>query len=241
MLRVHNVVKRFGGLWAVNTLSFVVEAHQIVGLIGPNGAGKTTLFDLISGFMPPDAGSISFEGKSILNLKPHRLCKLGVARTFQIAKPLENLTVKHNIRIAAYNSTKSVKEAEYEADRVTEFLGMQHKRQVLASSLTIADRKRLEVARALATRPKLILLDEVMAGLRPREIEDFLVLIFSLKDMGITIFMIEHIMKAIMTVSQKVIVINYGEKIAEGPPEFVTKDKKVIKAYLGEENGTPGD
>jgi branched-chain amino acid transport system ATP-binding protein len=237
LLTLENVSKNFGGLRALSGVSFGIKKGKILGLIGPNGAGKTTLFNIISGFYLPDGGRIIFKGQNIVGLKPHQICKRGLARTFQIVKPLENLTVRHNIRIAAYNSIPSRKDAEREACDIMNFLGIRDKEDQLACNLTIGDRKRLEVARALATKPGLILLDEVMSGLTETEINDFLLIITKMSDMGITVLMIEHIMRVIMSVSHKVTVINYGEKIAEGKPKEITNNQKVTEAYLGEEDG----
>lgn len=239
LLSANNLNKRFGGLWAVRDFNFIIEKKEIVGLIGPNGAGKTTVFNILSGFYNPDTGSIIFNGENIANLKPYEICKKGVARTFQLVKPFDNLTVHHNIRIAAYNTLNSLKEAEETTLNLLSLLGMSNKRDYLAKDLTIAERKRLELGRSLATRPSLLLLDEVMAGLNSKEVNDIIDLIYKISDMGITIFIIEHIMKAIMTLSQRVIVLNYGQKISEGKPEEISRDKKVIEAYLGEDYGIP--
>jgi len=239
LLSANNLNKSFGGLWAVRDFNFIIELREIVGLIGPNGAGKTTVFNLLSGFYKPDTGSIIFNGENITNLKPYEICKKGVARTFQLVKPFDNLTVHHNIRIAAYNTLNSLKGAEETTLNLVNLLGMSNKRDYLAKDLTIAERKRLELGRSLATRPTLLLLDEVMAGLNSKEVNDIIDLIYKISDMGITIFIIEHIMKAIMTLSQRVIVLNYGQKICEGKPEEISRDKKVIEAYLGEDYGIP--
>jgi branched-chain amino acid transport system ATP-binding protein len=239
ILSANNLNKTFGGLWAVRDFNFFIERREIVGLIGPNGAGKTTVFNLLSGFYKPDNGSILFNGENITNLKPYEICKKGVARTFQLVKPFDNLTVHHNIRIAAYNTLNSLKGAEEATLNLLNLLGMSNKRDYLAKDLTIAERKRLELGRSLATRPNLLLLDEVMAGLNSKEVNDIIDLIYKISDMGITIFIIEHIMKAIMTLSQRVIVLNYGQKICEGKPEEISRNKKVIEAYLGEDYGIP--
>ena len=239
LLSVNNLNKHFGGLWAVRDFNFVIEKNEIVGLIGPNGAGKTTVFNILSGFFKPETGSIIFNGENIVNLKPYQICKKGVARTFQLVKPFDNLTVQHNIRIAAYNTSKSLKEAEDITLSLLSLLGMNNKRDYLAKDLTIAERKRLELCRSLATRPSLLLLDEVMAGLNPKEVNDIIDMVYKIYDTGITIFIIEHIMKAIMTLSQRVIVLNYGQKICEGKPGEISRDKKVIEAYLGEDDGIP--
>lgn len=236
LLTVVDVSKTFGGLKALNSVTFEVNKGEIIGLIGPNGAGKTTLFNIISGFYLPDGGSIFFKGNNVIGLKPHQMCKRGLARTFQIVKSLEALTVRHNIRIAAYNSFHSRKEADDQATKIMSFLKIGSQEDKIAESLTIGDRKRLEVARALATEPDIILLDEVMAGLTETEINDFLLIIRKISERGVTILMIEHIMKVIMSLSERVIVINYGEKIAEGDPKEIAVNKKVIDAYLGEED-----
>jgi len=236
LIQVDSIGKRFGGLQAVKDLSFSIYEGEILGLIGPNGAGKTTVFNLISGFIVTDTGSIKFSGKDITSLKiPHSFCKQGIGRTFQIVKPFQSMTVLENIMVGVFNRVGDVKEARKEALRIADRIHLSRQVSMQASHLTLADRKRLELGRALGTRPKLLLLDEVMAGLNPKEMEDFIQVIKSISHEGMTILMIEHVMKAVMVLSDRITVINNGMKIVEGLPEEVAKDKRVIDAYLGEE------
>ncbi len=235
MLEVFGVSKSFGGNIVLKNVSLRINSDEVVGLIGPNGAGKTTLFNLLSGFYHSKTGYIKFEGKDITKLKPEEICGLGICRTFQIAKPFVNIPVIKNVMIGALSHEKNLKKAEERAEEVLEFVGLYDKKNLLGKSLTIADRKRLEIARGLATKPKLFLLDEVMAGLNPTELQEMVKLIERLNRSGITLFIIEHIMGVIMRVSSRIIVLNYGEKIAEGQPSEIASDEKVIKAYLGEE------
>ncbi len=237
LLELKRVSKHFGGLKAVNQVSFTLEKGEILGIIGPNGAGKTTLFNTITGFYKPDAGEIWFEGEKLIDLKPHQICKRGMVRTFQIVKPFLELTTLDNVMIAALNRTEHIREATEKALQTIEQVGLKDKTQTLATGLTLPHRKRLELARALATEPKLLLLDEVMAGLTPTEVDELIRLLKEINRRGITILLIEHVMRGVMALSQRVIVLNYGEKIAEGVPEEVVKDRQVIEAYLGEEFG----
>lgn len=240
LLEVRNLVKRFGGLVATNNVSLTVEKGSITGVIGPNGAGKTTLFALISGFHSPTSGDILFEGKSIVGLKPYDLCKLGITRTFQVVKPFAGKSVLYNTMVGAFARTNSRAEAERVALEVLELTGLYDKRDVPARSLTIVDRKRLEVAKALATRPKLLLLDEVLAGLTPREVTEAVELVRTIREQGVTILLIEHVMQAVMALCERVHVIHHGEKIAEGTPAEITRDERVIQAYLGEKYAAVG-
>jgi branched-chain amino acid transport system ATP-binding protein len=237
MLELKNMTKHFGGLTAVDSLNLTIEDGQILGLIGPNGAGKSTAFNCIAGVFPPSSGDVHFSGHRINGYKPWNLCKMGLARTFQIVKPFATKTVLYNVMVGAFSNTSGRSVAEAKAMEVLERLHLSDKKDVRAGNLTIADRKRLEIARALATDPKLLLLDEVMAGLRPTEVDEMVAIIKKLRDEGITIFVIEHIMRAIMALSDEIVVIHFGQKIAEGKPVEVAADENVIKAYLGEDYG----
>jgi branched-chain amino acid transport system ATP-binding protein len=235
ILEVKEMTKDFGGLRAVDSLNLEIETGQILGLIGPNGAGKSTAFNCIAGVFAPTSGEIFFNGEKINRNKPWTLCKKGLARTFQIVKPFASKSVLYNVMVGAFATTDRTNEAEASALAVLKSLDFEDKKDVRAGNLTIADRKRLEIARALATRPKILLLDEVMAGLRPAEVDDMVSTIKGLRDQGITIFVIEHIMRAIMALSDRIVVIQFGRKIAEGSPQAVASDENVIKAYLGDE------
>jgi branched-chain amino acid transport system ATP-binding protein len=237
ILELHKVQKHFGGIKAVEDFSLSVEEGEIVGLIGPNGAGKSTLFNCVAGVFPPTSGEILFQGENISRQKPWDLCRRGLARTFQIVKPFASRSVLYNVVVGAFATTDQRAEAEQRALEVLRRLHMEDKKDLRSGSLTIADRKRLEIAKALATRPKLLLLDEVMAGLRPTEVDEMVAIIKRLREGGITIFVIEHIMRAIMALSDRIAVLHFGTKIAEGPPQQIAHDERVIKAYLGEEYG----
>jgi len=237
ILEIKDLTKHFGGLTAIHDMDLHIAKGDILGLIGPNGAGKSTLFNCVAGVFPPSAGDIRFKGESIAGKNPWDLCALGLARTFQIVKPFGSKTVLYNVMVGAFLRTGSTAKARDKAVEVLETLQLDHRKDQLAGNLTIADRKRLEIARALATDPELLLLDEVMAGLRPTEVDDMIAIIKGLRDRGVTVFVIEHIMRAVMALSDRVVVIQFGEKIAEGKPEEVTKDENVIKAYLGSDYG----
>ncbi|MFB3887686.1 MAG: ABC transporter ATP-binding protein [Thermodesulfobacteriota bacterium] len=238
ILELKSVNKSFGGLKAVENFSLSMEEGEILGLIGPNGAGKTTVFNCIAGVYPPTSGEIYFNGEDITHEKPWNLCRKGLARTFQIVKPFSSRTVLYNVTVGAFATTDKRVEAEHKALEMLHHLHIDDIKDIRAGNLTIAHRKRLEIARALATQPKLLLLDEVMAGLRPTEVDEMVKIIKRLRDEGVTIFVIEHIMRAIMAVSDRVAVLHFGTKITEGTPKEVASDERVIKAYLGEEYGT---
>ncbi len=235
LLEIQGLTKQVGGLVAVDDLSLSIEKGQILGLIGPNGAGKSTAFNCVAGVYAPTRGSIIFDGEDVTGQKPWDLCRKGMGRTFQIVKPFNSLTALENVMIGAFAITDSREKAKAKAVEVLETLGMGDKKYLKPGTMTIADRKCLEIAKALATDPKLLLLDEVMAGLRPTEVDEVIKIIQTLKAQGMTIFVIEHIMRAIMTLSDEIVVIQFGKKICQGAPEKVASDEKVIKAYLGED------
>ena len=233
MLQVKNLTKRFGGLVAVSNVDLDVATGEIVSLIGPNGAGKTTLFASISGFLKPDEGKVILNGNSITSMKPHKICQLGMVRTFQITKPFATLNTLENIMVGAYSKTSDKTLAQTNAERVAEIVGMTSLLYQTADGLTVAARKRLELARALATNPQLLLLDEVMAGLNPTEIDEIVRVIKGIRDTGVTIFLIEHVMKAVVNLSDRTYVLNDGKLIAHGTPNAIASDETVIEAYLG--------
>jgi branched-chain amino acid transport system ATP-binding protein len=235
MLELDRVTKRFGGLTAVKEVSLHATPAEIVGIIGPNGAGKTTLFNVISGFLAPDTGRVLLDGRDVTGLPAHRISLLGLTRTFQLVKPFGHLSVLDNIVIAALTRLRSVSAARAEARRVADVCGMSAIAESTAAALPIGLRKRLEVARALATRPRLLLLDEVMSGLNPAELSAMLALLRQLHGEGIGLVVIEHIMAAMMRLAERIVVLHHGEKIAEGRPEEIARDPRVVDAYLGEE------
>ena len=235
-LTVRNISKRFGGLVAVSEVSFTVAAGEIHALIGPNGAGKTTTFNMIAGAQLPDTGDVLLDGVSLAGLRPDQICRAGVGRTFQIVRPFNELTLVENVAVGALAWTDDLAEARDYARGVLELLGLGDKKEARPSSITLPDRKCLEVARALATKPKLLLLDEVMAGLRPTETDRMVAIFKKLNaDTGLTILLIEHVMRAVMALSHRVLVLNYGRLIADGKPEEVTRDPEVLACYLGAE------
>ncbi len=241
MLKGEGITKRFGGLVAVSRLDFEIREGEVVGLIGPNGSGKTTLFNVISGLYKPEEGTLTFRGKRIEGRKPYEVSKMGIGRTFQIVKPLLNMTVLENIAIGALYGREGVRDmkcALARSEEILHFTGLEKRKDVLAENLKLADRKRLEIARAMATRPEILLLDEVFAGLNEAEIDEAIRLVKGIQQKyGMTLFIIEHVLKAIMKTCGRVMVIHFGEKIAEGTPEEVTKNRAVIEAYLGNAPG----
>jgi branched-chain amino acid transport system ATP-binding protein len=237
ILEGERVTKYFGGLTAVHSVDFTIDQGEIVGLIGPNGAGKTTLFNLISGALPTTRGEIRYKDRKITSLKPNQICKRGIARTFQLVKLFGNMTVLENVLLGSlFGTSRDIDEsdAKRESLELLEFVGLSAARATPAKDLTLANQKRLEVARGLATKPELFLLDEMMAGLNPSEVAQAMELVTRIRDKGITIFMIEHVMKAIMSVCDRIMVLDHGVKIAEGTPQEITTNKKVVEVYLGE-------
>jgi branched-chain amino acid transport system ATP-binding protein len=234
LLAVQGLSRRFGGLQAIRDLSLEVAPGEILGLIGPNGAGKTTAFNLISGFLVPDEGDVVFEGRSLVGLKPHAICHAGLARTFQIVRPFPRLSVLDNVVIGALARRPAMAVAREQARGVIARVGLESKIHAAAGALTLPERKRLELARALATEPRLLLLDEVMAGLNPTEIGAVVGLIERINRSGVSILLIEHNMRAVMSLSHRIVVISFGEKIAEGPPAAVANHPNVVEAYLGD-------
>jgi branched-chain amino acid transport system ATP-binding protein len=235
ILEVEGLTKRFGGLTAVKNVKFEIQEGEIVGLIGPNGAGKTTVFNLISGLLDPDEGRLHLAGRDITGLPPHRKSRLGIGRTFQIVRSFDGMTVLENVMVAILAHDPKHRKPDKAAMDVLKRVGLSVQAQSRPQSITFAQRKRLEVARAFATNPRLILLDEVLAGLNPREVEESLPLIHDIRECGITVFMIEHVMAALMSVSERILVMDEGELIAWGTPDEVTGNPRVIEAYLGDE------
>ena len=231
------ISKHFGGLIALNGVDFSVEEGEVLGLIGPNGAGKTTLLNVISGVYPASSGEIRFCGRSLSDLKPHAITHLGIGRTFQVVRPFEGLTAVQNVMVGGIfgkRDQKTMKAAREEAEKVLAFMGLKEKIDQSVLNLTIPDRKRLEIARALAMRPKLLLLDEVMSGLNPREVDDTMEMIQKINQEGITVLMIEHVMRAVMKICQRILVIHHGRRIALGAPLEISENREVLQSYLGE-------
>lgn len=236
ILQVIGVSKRFGGLQALSRVTFDLPKGQILGLIGPNGAGKTTLFNVINGVYAPEEGRITFNGKDVTGEKPYFLARLGLARTHQIVRPLNELTVRENVMVGSCfgREASGLRQAAIIANEVLEFVGLDIRADQLASSLNVAQKKRLEMARALASRPELLLLDEVLAGLNQSEIAMMVETIRQIRNQGVTMIMIEHVMHAVMNVSDRILVLDYGQQIAEGTPQEIASNDKVIEAYLGD-------
>jgi branched-chain amino acid transport system ATP-binding protein len=233
LLELEGLTKDFGGVRAVSGLDLQVAQGEILGLIGPNGAGKTTVFNLVTGFVRPTAGDVRLDGASVVGLRPHAVAARGIARTFQVVKPFAGLSVKENVTLAAFLRHRARRDAEARAAEVCERLGLGARLGTLASHLTLIDQKRLEMARALATGPRLVLLDEPMGGLNPTEVDVAAALVARLRADGVTVVLVEHVMKAIMRVSDRVVVLHHGERIADGPPAQVVRDPAVVAAYFG--------
>jgi branched-chain amino acid transport system ATP-binding protein len=233
VLVVRNLSKKFGGLRAVSDVSFAVREGETLALIGPNGAGKTTSFNLITGYYRPDSGSVTAFGREIVGLRPYDICAIGLARTFQVARPFGSMTVLANVMTGAFLRDRGVDSATRRAYEALEFVGLAAKSQTLARDLTTIDQRRLEMARALVTEPRLLMLDEVMAGLNPAEIDQAVALVGQLARRGLTIVIVEHVMRAIMAVARHIIVLDHGQKIAEGSPRDVVANPEVVRAYLG--------
>ena len=236
LLEVEDLSKAFGGVMAVNRVSFTLNEGEILGLIGPNGSGKTTLFNLITGLLKPGTGRIRFSGKDITGISACKICQSGIARTFQLVKPFNRLSPLKNVMVGrAYGSepARNTRQARIESEQILAFTGLAHKWVPMAGMLSLVDRKRLEIARALATKPRLLLLDEMFAGLTPAEMDDAIRLVRRIRDSGVTLIVVEHVMKVLMGISDRVIMLNVGEKIADGTPQEVASNSQVIEAYLG--------
>jgi len=234
LLDVRGVSRFFGGLAALSDVSFTVEKGEILGLIGPNGAGKTTMFNVVNGFYRPSQGEVFFKGQRISGLKPHQICQRGLARTFQVVKPLQRMSTLDNVVASAFLRSKTKAAALKKAEEILRFTGLWEERDMISRGLPLGSRKRLEIARALATEPDLLLLDEACAGLNPTELEESIEIIRKIKERGITIMIIEHHMKVIMAISDRIVVLTYGQKLAEGTPEQIRGNAQVVKAYLGD-------
>jgi branched-chain amino acid transport system ATP-binding protein len=233
-LEIKNMSRFFGGLAAIKSVSFELKKGEILGLIGPNGAGKTTIFNIVNGFYHPSRGDVFFKGEHISGLKPYQICRRGIARTFQVVKPLQRMSVQDNVVASSFLRAKNKAEALRTAREVLDFTGLYDDRDVLSKGLPLGKRKRLEIARALATQPEVLLLDESFAGLNPSELDASIGIIRKIKERGVTIMIIEHHMKVIMAISDRIVVLNYGEKIAEGTPLEIRNNPLVVEAYLGE-------
>ncbi|WMW63908.1 ABC transporter ATP-binding protein [Nitratidesulfovibrio liaohensis] len=237
MLEIRKLSMFFGGLAALHDVNFDVRQGEILALIGPNGAGKTTLFNCVNGFYTPSEGQVLFKGQPISGLKPHKVCQMGIARTFQVVKPLSRMSVFDNVLASAFLRNPTRKGAQDVADEVLHFTGLWDDRDQLSKGLPLGKRKRLEIARALATQPEFLLLDESFAGLNPAELDVSIDIIRGIRQQGITVMIIEHHMKVIMAISDRIVVLNFGQKIAEGTPAQISADRQVVEAYLGEEHG----
>jgi branched-chain amino acid transport system ATP-binding protein len=233
-IEVRGITKRFGGLIANEDVSFSVAEGEILSIIGPNGAGKSTLFNCITGFYPPNAGKVFFRGKDITGASAHRICRMGIVRTFQIVQVISDMTVLENVMTGAFLRTYNNREVRAKAEEILKFVGLHEKRDYLGTAITIADKKRLEVAMALGTQPKVLMLDEAMAGLTPVELKEMIALLRKVRENGVTLIIVEHVMEAVMELSDRVVVINSGRKIVEGAPKEIVRNPEVIQAYLGE-------
>jgi len=234
LLEVRGVSRFFGGLAALTDVSFSLEKGEILGLIGPNGAGKTTMFNCVNGFYPPSRGEVIFKGERISGLKPYQICQRGMARTFQVVRPLQRMSTLDNVVASAFLRSKSKADAVAKSEEILKFTNLWEVRDMLSKGLPLGLRKRLEIARALATGPELLLLDEACAGLNPSELDESIAIIRKIKERGITIMIIEHHMKVIMSISDRIVVLNYGQKLAEGTPDEISRNPQVVEAYLGE-------
>jgi branched-chain amino acid transport system ATP-binding protein len=237
LLEIENISRSFGGVLAIHCVSFDLDQGEVLGLIGPNGAGKSTLFNLITGIFKPDTGRIRFNHRDITGITPYKICQSGIARTFQLVKPFSRLTPLENVMVGrafGSQSARNIKQSRMESEQILTLTGLGNKQVRVAGMLSLIDRKRLEIARALATKPKLLLLDEMMAGLNPVELDGAIALVKAIRDLGISLIVVEHVMKVIMGISDRVIVLKLGEKIAEGTPHEVATNRQVIEAYLGE-------
>jgi branched-chain amino acid transport system ATP-binding protein len=235
LLKGRGVTKNFGKLIALNGIDFLLHKGETLGMVGPNGSGKTTLFNILSGIYPPTSGVVLYRGEKIVGESSHAICQRGIARTFQVVQPFTQMTLLENVMVGAlYGNGQDLHGARQKGEDILEFVGLKEKIHLFPDSLTTADRRRLELGRALATHPEIVLLDETMAGLTPVEVEEAIVLLKDIREQGVTLFLVEHIMKVVMSLCTRIIVLDYGQKIAEGTPEEVLKNPEVIKAYLGD-------